>query len=109
MFAALGGLVVDRTGEGVWWGWDTQQAAVERQADGGVVAVHLLQVGDDVEGEHGEGEGELDDVGADHHEGRQPLGSLASDFEDVEDERDEVEADVGGFPAVSGRSARRAP
>ena len=63
----------------------------------------MLQVGDDVEGEHGKREGELDDVGADHGEGGQALGGVAGDLEDVEDQGDEVEADVGGFPAAGGQ------
>lgn len=77
-----------------------QQAAVEGQADGGIVAVDALQVGDDVEGEHGKGERQLDDVGAHHQERGQPLRRFAGDLDHVEDERGEVEADIGGFPPV---------
>jgi len=56
-------------------------------------------MGDNIKTEDGEGEGELDNVGAEHKEGCQAFGCVARDFQEGEDQRDEVETDVGCFPA----------
>ena len=96
--AAVGDDGVDEGGDG-----RGEEAAVEGQADGRVVTVNVVEVGDDVEGEHGKGEGQFDDVRADHDERGQTLRGHAGNFDDVEDERREVEAHVGGFPAERGQ------